>query len=74
MAVPGSWEEKMKRIGLVVNYRKARGGRFLDILKGWFEQRGISVVLPRYIETGEPSYGCPLLEFTEDVDIIMTVW
>lgn len=63
----------MKRIGLVVNYRKARGGRFLDILKGWFEQRGIRVVLPRYIETGEPTYGCPLLEFTEDVDIIMSL-
>lgn len=68
-----AWEEKMERVGLVVNYRKARGGRFLKILGEWFEQRGIRVVLPRCIETGEPTYVCPTIEFSEDVDIIMSL-
>jgi NAD+ kinase len=36
----------MKQIGLVVNLRKVRGGRFLDILVEWFEQRGVKVSSP----------------------------
>jgi NAD+ kinase len=59
----------MKQVGLVVNMRKTRGGRFLDILVEWFEQRSIKVVLPQTTEIMYmPPYGCPEIDFQEDVD------
>lgn len=64
----------MKQVGLVINFRKARGGRFLKILKEWFEQRGIKVVLPTSTESMYlPPYGCPEIDFQEDVDIVLTL-
>lgn len=64
----------MKQVGLVVNMRKARGGRFLDILVEWFEQRGIKVVLPQTTELMYiPPFGCPEINFQEEVDMILTL-
>lgn len=64
----------MKQVGLVVNMRKARGGRFLDILVEWFEQRGIKVVLPQTTELMYiPPFGCPEINFHEEVDMILTL-
>ena len=64
----------MKQVGLVVNMRKTRGGRFLDILVEWFEQRSIKVVLPQTTEIMYmPPYGCPEIDFQEDVDMILTL-
>jgi NAD+ kinase len=64
----------MKQVGLIVNLRKVRGGRFLDILTEWFEQRGIRVVLPQTTELKDtPSYGCPEINFLEEVDLILTL-
>lgn len=64
----------MKQVGLVVNLRKARGGRFLDILVEWFEQRGVKVVLPQTTELMYiPPFGCPEIDFQEEVDLIMTL-
>ena len=63
----------MKQLGLVVNLRKARGGRFLDILVEWFEQR-IKVVLPQSTELMYiPPFGCPEIDFQEEVDVIMVL-
>lgn len=67
-------EAEMKQVGLVVNLRKARGGRFLDILVEWFEQRGVKVVLPQTTELMYiPPFGCPEIDFQEEVDLIMTL-
>ena len=64
----------MKQLGLVVNLRKARGGRFLDILVEWFEQRGVKVVLPQSTELMYiPPFGCPEIDFQEEVDVIMVL-
>jgi len=64
----------MKQVGLIVNLRKVRGGRFVDILTEWFEQRGIRVVLPQTTELKDtPSYGCPEINFQEEVDLILTL-
>lgn len=64
----------MKQVGLVVNMRKARGGRFLYILVEWFEQRGIKVVLPQTTELMYiPPFGCPEINFQEEVDMILTL-
>ncbi len=63
----------MKRIGLVVNFQKVRGGKILQLLKEWFEKRGIEVIMPQCTteekEAIEPS--CP--EFFEQVDIILSL-
>lgn len=64
----------MKQIGLVVNLRKVRGGRFLDILVEWFEQRGVKVVIPQSTELMYiPPFGCPEIDFQEEVDLIMVL-
>jgi hypothetical protein len=63
----------MKQIGLVVNLRKVRGGRFLDILVEWFEQRGVKVVIPQSTELMYiPPFGCPEIDFQEEVDLIIS--
>ncbi|MDD4359731.1 MAG: NAD(+)/NADH kinase [Syntrophaceticus sp.] len=64
----------MEQVGLVANMRKIRGGRFLDIFVEWFEQRGIKVVHPQSTESMyTPPYGCPEIDFQEDVDMILTL-
>jgi NAD+ kinase len=64
----------MKQIGLVINLRKVRGGRFLDILVEWFEQRGVKVVIPQSTELMYiPPFGCPEIDFQEEVDLIMVL-
>lgn len=63
----------MERVGLVVNLHKVRSRRFIQMLIEWFEQRGVQVVLPRTSESEELSYGCPVIEFLENVNIIMTL-
>jgi NAD+ kinase len=63
----------MERVGLVVNLRKARGRRFIQMLVEWFKQRGVDVILPQTSESEELLYECPVIEFLEDVDVIITL-
>jgi len=61
----------MERVGLIVNFRKARGGKFLQILTDWFAKRNIKVVMPQ--SSGEDNLPCPEMKFTEEVDLIITL-
>lgn len=65
----------MKRIGLVVNFRKTRGGKFLQILCDWFARRNIEVVLPENQREAPEAPGClcPEIRFAEKVDLIITL-
>lgn len=65
----------MKRVGLIVNLRKTRGGKFLQILNDWFTRRKIEVVVPEQQNAGgnEPGFLCPEIKFTEKVDLIITL-
>ena len=64
----------MKQLGLVVNMRKTRRGRFLQSLIEWFKARDIKVVIPQSTQSMYiPSFYCPEIDFQEDVDLIMTL-
>lgn len=65
----------MKRVGLVVNLRKARGGKILQLLREWFEKRDIQVIMPQCTaEDAElAELGCPGPEFAEQVDMIISL-
>lgn len=65
----------MKRVGLIVNLRKTRGGKFLQILNDWFTRRKIEVVMPEQQNAGgnEPGFLFPEIKFTEKVDLIITL-
>lgn len=64
----------MKQVGLVVNMRKTRRGRFLQSLMEWFKARDVKVVIPQSTESMYmSSFNCPEIDFQEDVDLIMTL-
>jgi NAD+ kinase len=64
----------MKQVGLVVNMRKTRRGRFLQSLMEWFKTRDVKVILPQSTESMyAPSFGCPEIDFQEDVELVMTL-
>jgi len=64
----------MKQVGLVVNMRKTRKGRFLQSLIEWFKARDIKVVIPQSTESMyNSSFGCPKIDFQEEVDLVITL-
>lgn len=65
----------MKRVGIVVNYRKVKNGRFLDQLIKWFENQGIKVIMPESPSQNQEFMGASFcnVKFTEQVDMIITL-
>ncbi|MDH7576234.1 MAG: NAD(+)/NADH kinase [Bacillota bacterium] len=65
----------MKRVGLVVNFRKARGGKILQLLREWFEKRDIQVLMPQCTAQDREFTDLDYLgsELGEQVDMIISL-
>lgn len=65
----------MKRVGIIINLRKDRGGKILGLLIEWFKKREIEAIMPQLSgkESGLSKLRCPGSDFVRKVDMVVTL-